>query len=193
MPLALVGSEHQPPEPRCVVVRSVTEMPAALAIANADIPVLLVLRAEEGERQRVTDVVLGWASGAGAALDWLGANTVVLRSPRAAAPRLISHGLASAVQHALTAESPDVLTRDDEARLRQQAAAGSADARRRLIDAYAEIATLVALWLRPRHLSTELATRYAHEELDAITERPSATPLLVDLVNRVAARLTPLA
>lgn len=176
-----------------MVVRSVTEMPAALAIANADIPVLLVLRAEEGERQRVTDVVLGWASGAGAALDWLGANTVVLRSPRAAAPRLISHGLASAVQHALTAESPDVLTRDDEARLRQQAAAGSADARRRLIDAYAEIATLVALWLRPRHLSTELATRYAHEELDAITERPSATPLLVDLVNRVAARLTPLA
>ena len=190
MPLALVGSEHQPPEPRCLVVRSVTEMPSVLAIANADIPVLLVLRAEGVERQRVTDVVMGWASGAGGALDWLGANTVVLRSPGAPAPRLISHGLADAAVHALTAEGPDVLTRDDEALLRQQASAGSADARRRLIDSYAEIATLVALWLRPRHLPAELATRYAHEELDLLIAGPSTAPLLVELVNRVAARLT---
>jgi hypothetical protein len=173
-----------------VVVRSVTEMSAVLAIANADIPVLLVLRAEEIERQRVTDIIMGWASGAGAALDWLGANTVALRSPRASVPRLISHGLAGAVEHGLAVESPDVLTRDDEARLRQQALVGSADARRRLIDAYAEIATLVALWLRPRYLSAELATRYAHEELDVLVARPSTTPLLVDLINRVAARLT---
>ena len=189
MPLALVGSEHPPPEPRCVAVRGVTEVPAVLAIANADIPVLLVLLAEGIDRQRVSDVITGWANGAGAALDWVGPNTVVLRSPGAPALRLISHGLAGAVEQALTAEAPDALTREEEMRLRTQAGAGSADARRRLIDAYAEIATLVALWLRPRHLPAELATRYAHEELDVIVARPSTTPLLVALVNAVATRL----
>ena len=189
MPLALVGSEHQPPEPRCVVVRSVAEMPAVLAIANADIPVLLVLRVDGGERQRVIDLVMGWASGARASLDWLGDNTVALRSPRAVAPRLIDHGLAGAVEHALTLDGPGPLTRDDEQRLRSQAAAGSPTARRRLIDAHAEIATLVALWLRPRHIAPELATRHAHEALDALVAQPSTTPLLVDLVNHIAARL----
>ena len=189
MPLALVGSEHQPPEPRCVVIRSVTEMPAVLAIANADIPVLLVLRVEVTDRQRVTDMVTGWASGARATLDWLGANTVVLRTPRAPAPKLISHGLADAVEHALAFNGPGPMTRDDELRLRTQAGAGSVDARRRLIDGYAEITTLVALWLRPQYLSAELATRYAHEELDVLIARPSTTPLFVELVDRIAARL----
>jgi hypothetical protein len=164
-------------------------MPAVLAIANADIPVLLVLRLDSGERQRVTDLVTGWASGAGGALDWLGDNTVALRSPRAAAPMLIGHGLAGAVERALTFDGTGPLTRDDEQRLRTQAAAGSPDARPRLIDAYAEIATLVAQWLRPRHLSVELATRYAHEELDLLVAQPSTTPLLVALVNHITARL----
>jgi len=166
-----------------------SEMPAVLAIANADIPVLVVLRVEGPDRQRITDVVTGWASGADAALDWLGANTVVLRSPRAPSPRLISHGLAGAVEHGLAIDSPAVLTRDGEALLLKQAAAGSVDALRRLIDAYAEIATLVALWLRPVHIPAERATRYAHEELDLIVTRASPRPLLVELVDRVAARL----
>lgn len=164
-------------------------MPAVLAIASADIAVLLVLRVDGGERQRVTDLVTGWASGAAASLDWLGDNTVALRSPRAVAPRLIGHGLAGAVEHALTFDGTGPLTRDDEQRLRTQAAAGSPDARRRLIDAYAEIATLVALWLRPRHLAAELAARYAHEELDLLVTQPSTTPLLVVLVNHIATRL----
>ncbi|MEO5841759.1 MAG: hypothetical protein ABIQ73_07815 [Acidimicrobiales bacterium] len=189
MPLALVGSENRPPEPRCVVVRTVAEMPAILAMANADIAVLLVLRLDKGDRQRVADMVIGWASGAAATLDWLGDSTVVLRSPRAQSPRLIHHGLAGAVEHALTAATPRLLTPDDERRLRTQAGAGSAAARRRLIDAYAEVATLVALWLRSPQLSAQSATRYAHEELDALVARPSATPLLVELVNLIAARL----
>jgi hypothetical protein len=164
-------------------------MPAVLAMANADIAVLLVVRVAGDDRQRITDLVTGWASGAAATLDWLGDNTVVLRSPRAQAPRLIHHGLADAVEQALTATTPKLLTRDDERRLRTQAAAGSAAARRRLIDAYAEVATLVALWLRSPQLSAEVATRYAHEELDTLVARPSTSPLLVDLVNLIAARL----
>jgi len=114
---------------------------------------------------------------------------VVLRSPRALSPRLIHHGLADAVEQALTATAPSMLTRDDERRLRTQAAAGSAAARRRLIDAYAEVATLIALWLRPSGLSSQDATRYAHEELDTLVARATTTPLLVELVNRIAARL----
>jgi hypothetical protein len=35
-----------------------------------------------------------------------------------------------------------------------------------------------------------LATRYANEELDVLVARQSTTPLLVDLVNRIATRLT---
>jgi hypothetical protein len=81
------------------------------------------------------------------------------------------------------------LTRDEEPRLWSQAAAGSPDARRLLIDAYVEVATLVAMWLRPRHVPVPVATRYAHEELDAIVGSPSTTPLLVTLVNRIAERL----
>ena len=75
--------------------------------------------------------------------------------------------------------------------LRTQAQCGSTDAARRLIDAYAELATLVALWLRPQTMSVERATRYAHEELDAIVASgPVNTPLLVELVNRIEGRLT---
>ena len=189
MPLALVGSESTPPEPRCLVVRSVTELPAVLAIANADIAVLLVLRLDAIERQRVTDVLTGWSSGSGSALDWLGANSVILRTPSAPPARLINHGPAAAAERALAATSPNILSRDDESRLWSQAAAGSPDARRRLIDAYAEVATLVAMWLRPRHIPVSLATRCAHEELDVVVGSPSTTPLLVALVNRIAERV----
>jgi hypothetical protein len=190
VPLKLVGPDHQPPEPRCIVIRGAHELPTALAVANADIPVLLVLRVDEHDRQRVTDMVTGWASGARVSLDWLGANTVVLRTPRAPQLRLISHGMADAAQRALGTDSPSLLTRAEEARLRALAARGSADARRRLIDAYAEFATLVALWMRPVGFSAEWATHYANEELDALVGRRSSTPLVVELVNRIAMRLT---
>ena len=189
MPLRLVGSESPPPQPRCVVVRAAADLPAVLAIANADIPVLVVLRVDDIERRRITDMLTGWASGAKSSLDWLGANTIVVRSPQAAIPRLISHGLTLAVEHALGEPKRPLVTRDEERRLWTQAAAGSANARRRLIDAYSEFATLVAVWLRPPHLSSDLATRYAHEELDALVETPMTAPLLVSLVNRIADRV----
>ena len=161
-----------------------------LAIANADIAVLAVLHVGQTERQRVLDILAGWSSGAGVALDWLGANTVVLRSSRAPSLRLIDYGLADAVERALSVATAPTLHRDDEPRLWSEAAAGSPDARRRLIDAYAELATLVALWLRPRHLPVAVATRYAHEELDAVVRSPAPTPLLVTLVDRIGERLT---
>jgi hypothetical protein len=189
MPLRLVASENPPPQPRCMVVRAITELHAVLAIANADIPVLVVLRMDDVERQRAIDVLTGWASGAKSPLDWLGANTVVVRSPNAAVPQLVRHGLAAAIERALGIAIPRPMTRDEEAGLWARAAAGSADARRRLIDAYSEFATLVALWLRPPHLSNDLATRYAHEELDALVETPTTAPLLVSLVNRISDRL----
>ena len=172
------------------MLRAISELPAVLALANRDVPVLLVLRVDEAERPRITDVITGWALGADASLDWLGANTVTLRTPRAPQLRLIDHGLADAAQRALTADAPLPLTRGQEARLREQARGGSAEAGRRLIDAYTELATLLAIWLRPETMSVERATRYAHEELDTIVARgPIATPLLVELVNRIANRL----
>ena len=171
------------------MLRAIGELPAVLALANSDVPVLLVIRVDEADRTRVADVITGWASGAGAEPDWLGANTVTLRTPRSPYVRLIDHGLTDTARRALT-DDPPPLTRGREARLREQARGGSVDATRRLIDAYAELATLLALWLRPETTSVERATRYAHEELDSIVARgPIATPLLVELVNRVADRL----
>src|SRR5512143_3429818 len=126
MALELVGSGETPPQPRCVVVRMVSDLPAVLAIANADVPVLVVLRVESRDRQRIVDILTGWAIGASGTLDWLGTNTVALRSPRAPTLRLISHGIAAAAERLLSAE-PAVLTRDGEIRLRRQAAAGSVD------------------------------------------------------------------
>ena len=41
-----------------------------------------------------------------------------------------------------------------------------------------------------RAAAGELATRYAHEELDLLVAQPSTTPLLVELVNHIALRLT---
>lgn len=189
MPLKLVGPNDRPPEPRCVVIRGVDEVAAALALANADIAVLIVLRLDEPSRQRVTDIISGWSSGARAELDWLGANTVVLRTPRAPRLRLIEHGMAGAAERALSSDEPQRLDRAGEVSLRVSAAHGSADARRRLIDAYAELATLIALWLRPAGVSAEWATRCAHEELDALVTHRSSTPLLVELVERIAKRL----
>jgi hypothetical protein len=189
MPLQLVGPADRPPEPRCIVIRSVNDVPAALAIANADIPVLLVLRVDEPDRQRVTDIITGWSSGARVEPDWLGAHTVVLRTARAPQVRLIDHGMARAAERALSTGSPGALTRSDEAQLRAQASRGSTEARRRLIDSYAEFATFVALWIRPVGASAEWATHYAHEELDALVGQRSATPLLVELVEHIARRL----
>jgi hypothetical protein len=49
-------------------------------------------------------------------------------------------------------QADSALSRDEEERLISQAAAGSVDARRRVIDAYAELATLFALEIRPRSI-----------------------------------------
>src|SRR5687767_12300348 len=101
MPLVLVGSENTSPEPRCIVLRALSDLDAALAIANTAIPVLVVVRLHGEERQRVADVLTGWAIGADATLDWIGAHTVALRTPGAAPALLRSHGLAKAVERAI--------------------------------------------------------------------------------------------
>jgi hypothetical protein len=189
MPLRLVGPADQPPEPRCIVLRSVGEVPAALAVANADIPVMLVLRVDELDRQRVVDMITGWTSAAQVTPDWLGAHTVVLRTARAPQVRLIAHGMAAAVERALATDVPKPLTRNDEVHLRRLAASGDVDARRRLIDAYAELTTLVALWLRPPSRSAEWAVHLAQRELDVLVGIRSKAPLLVELVNLIATQM----
>jgi hypothetical protein len=58
-----------------------------------------------------------------------------------------------------------------------------------LVDAYAEIATLLAAWLRPAHLGLDTAVRRAQAELDKVASSDSPRPLVVELVQRIAARI----
>jgi hypothetical protein len=58
------------------------------------------------------------------------------------------------------------------------------------VDAYAELAALVAMWLRPRSISQAAAVRAAQEELDRLVAWPPRnSAFLVALVEAVAARL----
>jgi hypothetical protein len=59
-------------------------------------------------------------------------------------------------------------------------------ARRRLANAHADVATALALWLRPEWQSTDEALRRAHRELDAAIAHDDGRPLLLVLVDRLA-------
>jgi hypothetical protein len=187
MPIAVVGSEDEAPRPRTVVLRSFDEVRAALALANAGIHVLVVLRLGDDDRIRVQDVLTGWAVGSRGNVDHIGPNALALRAASVPPMRLARRGVVSAVEKALTGDGR-ALNRTEEERLRPLAAAGDADARQRLVDAYAEIATLLAAWLRPTHISVESAVRRAHAELDAIVPSRDHGTILVELVERIASR-----
>lgn len=85
----------------------------------------------------------------------------------------------------LAAGESQPLGRDEEERLLPQAVRGSVSAQRRLIDTYAELATLFALKIRSRSTSEAAAVRVAQEELDRLVRFPSTGPLLVSLVQGI--------
>jgi hypothetical protein len=95
----------------------------------------------------------------------------------------------SAVEEAFSRDGPAPMTRDEEERLLPLAVAGSVSARRRIVDTYAEFATVFALRVRRRSVSEAVAVRTAHEELDRLVTFPSQGPLLASLVEGIVARL----
>lgn len=172
------------------VVRSFSDVKQVLALLGAARPVLVVLRADDRERERVLDVLTGWAHGADADLDELGANAVVARPPGAQPVRLNRTDIVRRVEAAFATEHGATLTREEERELLLLAGAGSADARGRLSDAYAEIASVLALALRPTHVSQSTALRCAHDELDRLVGWPRPdVPMLVALTNAIDERL----
>jgi hypothetical protein len=177
--------------PRLIVVRDFAELKAVTATLGAGVPVLVVLRTREGDDRRALDLLAGWALGSGGELDRIGPNTVLARPVHSPPVHLGRTGLVSAVEEAFAGDGPAPMTRDEEERLLPLALAGSVSARRRIIDTYAELATLFALRIRPRSVSEGNAVRIAHEELDRLVTFPSRGPFLASLVEGIVKRLAP--
>jgi hypothetical protein len=175
--------------PRLVVVRTLGELKVVTAMLGARIPVLVLLRASEADDRRAVDILTGWALGSGGELDRIGANTVLARPAHSPAVHLGRSGMLSAVEEAFSRDGPAPMTRDEEERLLPLAVAGSVSARRRIVDTYAEFATVFALRVRRRSVSEAVAVRTAHEELDRLVTFPSQGPLLASLVEGIVARL----
>lgn len=174
--------------PRTVVVRVLDDAEAGLAILGGAIPVLFVLRSDEAVRQRLLDVLRGWALGSGGALDMISPNVVSARPAGAPPIRLAVHRMAASVEAA--AAEPHRLTREAETQLIPLAAAGSPEAQDRLVDGYSDFATALALWLRPAAMSPERATVLAHEELEAVARWPlGRETILLTLAQRINDRL----
>jgi hypothetical protein len=171
------------------VIRSFADVKAVTAMLQAGHPVLLVLRTPPDEEQRVLDLLSGWALGAGGNLDRIGQNTVLARPANSPAVLLGRNGMASAVEEVFATESSRPLGRDEEERLLPQAIAGSLGARRRIIDSYAELATLFALKIRPRSVPEARAVQIAQDELDRLVSFPSKGPLLASLVEGIIKNL----
>ncbi len=152
---------------------------------NAGHPVLVVLRMPEEERRRALDLLAGWALGSTGELDKIGPNTILARPPGSEAVLMGRTSLVSAVEEVFTGDDPSPLSREEEERLIPMAVAGSPSARRRLIDAYAEFATVFALRIRPRSVSEAAAVRLAQQELERLVTFPSPGPLLPALVEGI--------
>jgi hypothetical protein len=175
--------------PRLSVLRAFPEVKATLAMLGAGYPVLVVLRAPESERRRLLDVLTGWAVGAGGTLDRIGPNTLIAAPPGGEPVRLGHEGMVSAVEEAFTTEKHAALGREEEERLVPLAVAGSQSARRRIIDTYAELATVFALRIRPSNVSQARAVDVAQAELERLVTYPSRGPLLASLFEGITKAL----
>jgi hypothetical protein len=144
------------PQERMVVVRTFGDAKALVAVLNAGHPVLVVVRAGQDTR-RVLDLLAGWALGSGGDLDRIGPNTILACPPGSEAVRLGRTSLASAVEEVFADDDVHPLTRQEEARLLPAAVAGSTSARRKLVDAYSDFATVFALRVRPPSVSETAA------------------------------------
>ena len=187
--LEAVGAVPNPVSPRMTVIRSFSDVKATIGMLNAGRPVFLVLRTSDSERTRVLDLLAGWSFGSGGDVDKVSPNTV-LATPRGAGPvRLGRTGLVSAVNEVFN-DVPTAIGREQEERLVSCAASGDASARRRLGDTYAELATLLALRLRPNGMSEGAAVAAAQEELDRVVGSPfSRRPLFASLIEGLLNRL----
>jgi hypothetical protein len=179
------------PVPRIRVMRTFADAKVMVATLNAGVPVLGVLRAAEEDRRRIIDLLSGWALGSGGDLDRIGPNTVLVRPLNCPPVQLAKSGMVSVIEEVFAGDGPPPLSRDEEERLIREAVAGSVSARRRIIDAYAELATLLALKIRPRLVSEAKAVRIAQQELDRLVTFPSKGPLLASLVEGIAKNLLP--
>jgi Cell division protein SepF len=191
VPVEALGANPAPGTPRMAVIRTFTDTKAVVAMLKAAYPVLVVLRTSEREQQRVLDLLCGWALGSDGDMDRIGRNTVLARPPNCPPVRLGKSGVVSAVEEVFAGDGPQPLSRDEEERLLAQAVGGSVGARRRIIDTYAELATLFALKIRPRSVSEERAVRVAQQELDRLVTFPSKGPLLASLVEGIIKNLAP--
>lgn len=193
-PRAVIGEPHpglHPQHERMVVIRAFPETKAIVALLNAGHPVLVVMRVSDEERRRVLDLLAGWALGSTGDLDRVGPNTILALPPGCAAVRLCRTGFVSAVEEAFASDGPNPLSREDEDLLLPLAVAGSESARRKLVDAYAEFATVFALRIRPQSVSEAAAVRAAQQELERLVSFPSRGPLLACLVEGIVKLLLP--
>ena len=174
--------------PRTVVIRALPDADMGLAILGGAIPVLFVLRSDDVVRRRLLDVLRGWALGSGGSLDVISPNVISARPAGAAPIRLAVHRMAETVEE--VASGSPRLTREAELQLIPLAADGSTEAQTRLIDGYAELATALALWLRPAYMTPERAASLAQEELEAVARWPRGRDtILIVLAQRINDRL----
>jgi hypothetical protein len=152
---------------------------------NADLPVLVVIRANEPDRRRVIDLLAGWTLGSGGESDRIGPNAFLLSRSGSAPVHLGRTGLASAVEDAFASEGAKPISRTEEEMLLPSAVSGSVIARRRIIDAYAELATMYALRIRPESMSESTAVRVAQAELERLVTFPSTGPILANLFDGI--------
>jgi integrase len=172
-----------------IVIRQFTDIKVVTAMLQAAYPVFIVTRTSKDDERRVLDLLSGWALGSGGDLDRIGPSTIIARPVNCPPISLRRSGIASAVEEVLASDEPRPLSRDEEERLLPQAVRGSVSAQRRLIDAYAELATLFALKIRSRSVSEAAAVRVAHDQLDRLVRFPSKGPLLVSLVEGIIRNL----
>ena len=189
MPQQAVSALPDPGSPRMVVVRGFGDIKAVTAMLQAGRPVFVVLRATTDDGRRVLDLLAGWALGSGGDLDRIGPNTVLARPAHSGPVRLGRAGMVSAVDEVFMIDGPHPLGRDEEERLLPLAATGSVSAQRRIVDSYAELATLFALRVRPRLTPEARAVQIAQEELDRLVRCPPRGPLLASLVEGIIKRL----
>lgn len=173
------------------MLREFADVKAGVAHLVGGLSVVFVFRMDEPDRRRALDLLAGWEFGSGGTLDRVGPNTVAARPPGATAVRLHRAGVVPVLEELFGGGEQRPLGREEEDALRPLAAQGSADARRRLTDAYSEVATTLSLLLRPAHLPVAAAVAIAGQELDAIVAwQSSRRPLLVELIERLHARLS---
>jgi hypothetical protein len=189
VPQEALRTDGAPRDARLAVVREFSGTKAVVELLNAGHAVLAVLRVPDEDRRRVLDLLTGWALGSGGELDMLGSNSVLARPQGSEPVRLAGSGLVSAVEEAFG--EGHSLSRDDEERLLPLAVAGSVEARRKLLDAYTDLATLFALRIRPRSLPERAAVRAAQDELDRLVKYPSKGPFLASLVEGITKMMLP--